>query len=56
MSSTFLSEKKLKITNSRPIHKRKKQVVMKKYVHIRARGPTTLSRNEGTEKHSILLQ
>lgn len=29
---------------------------MKKYVHIRARGPTTLSRNEGTEKHSILLQ
>jgi hypothetical protein len=23
MSSTFLSEKKLKITNSRPIHKRK---------------------------------
>ncbi len=29
---------------------------MKKYVHIRARGPPTLSRNEGTEKHSILFQ
>jgi hypothetical protein len=29
---------------------------MKKYVHIRARGPPTPSRNEGTEKHSILFQ
>jgi hypothetical protein len=35
---------------------KKKQLVMKKYVHIRARGPPTLSRNEGTEKHSILFQ
>ncbi len=29
---------------------------MKKYGHIRARGPPTLFRNEGTEKHSILFQ
>jgi hypothetical protein len=56
MSSTFLSGKNKQNYKLQTDPQKKKQLVMKKYVHIRARGPPTLSRKEGTEKHSILFQ
>jgi hypothetical protein len=56
MSSTFFSGK-IKINYKLQTDpQKKKQLVMKKDVHIGARGPPTVFRNEGTEKHSTLFQ